>query len=73
MTNQDLDWPIRVAAMNALQHLVRQHGEVLSWDVIARGFTYQGETLNFANRARGIFWPRREYLEARYERFRMTG
>ncbi|CAM4290179.1 MULTISPECIES: HNH endonuclease [Myxococcus] len=58
LTNQDLDWPIRVAAMNALQHLVRQHGEVLSWDVIARGFTYQGETLNFANRARGIFWPR---------------
>ncbi|WP_228565334.1 hypothetical protein [Myxococcus sp. AB036A] len=39
MTNQDLDWPIRVAATNALQHLVRRHGEVLSWDVIARGFT----------------------------------
>ncbi|WP_228560480.1 MULTISPECIES: hypothetical protein [Myxococcus] len=58
MTNQNLDWPIRVAAMNALQHLVRQHGEVLSWDVIDRGFTYQGVTLNFANHARDIFWPR---------------
>ncbi|NTX08077.1 HNH endonuclease [Myxococcus sp. CA040A] len=55
---QDPDWPIRVAAITALQQRVRQYGEVLPWDVIDAGFTYRGETLHFANRARGIFWPR---------------
>ena len=56
--HQDIDWPIRVAAMDALQRLVRQYGEVLPWELIDAGFPYQGETLHFANRARGIFWPR---------------
>ncbi|GEN05873.1 putative restriction endonuclease [Myxococcus fulvus] len=54
----DSDWPIRVAAINALQERVRRHGDVLPWEVIDAGFTYKGETLHFANRARGIFWPR---------------
>lgn len=56
--HQDPDWPIRVAAFDALQRRVRQYGEVLPWELIDEGFTYQGETLHFANRARGIFWPR---------------
>ncbi|WP_246357024.1 hypothetical protein [Pyxidicoccus fallax] len=56
--SQDPDWPIRVAAFDALQRLVHQHGEVLPWNVINEGFTYQGERLLFANRPRGIFWPR---------------
>jgi putative restriction endonuclease len=37
---------------------VQQYGEVLPWELIDAGFSYQGETLHFANRARGIFWPR---------------
>lgn len=56
--HQDPDWPIRVAAFNALERLVHQYGEVLPWEIINAGFPYQGETLHFANRARGIFWPR---------------
>jgi putative restriction endonuclease len=56
--HQDPDWPIRIAAINALQRLVQQYGEVLPWELIDAGFSYQGETLHFANRARGIFWPR---------------
>jgi putative restriction endonuclease len=57
--HQDPDWPIRIAAINALQRLVQQYGEVLPWELIDAGFSYQGETLHFANRARGIFWPGR--------------
>jgi putative restriction endonuclease len=54
----DPDWPIRIAAFSALQAMVKRHGEVLRWEVIDRGFPYQGEILHFANQARGIFWPR---------------
>lgn len=54
----DPDWPIRNAAFQALRRLVERHGEVLPWEAIDEGFSYGGETLKFANRARGIFWPR---------------
>nr|WP_253895050.1 HNH endonuclease [Corallococcus exercitus] len=41
-----------------MQALVERHGEVLSWDRIAEGFQLHGEQHLFANRTRGIFWPR---------------
>lgn len=56
--HRDPDWPIRLAAFDALNQLVRRHGEALPWDAINQGFSFNGETLYFANRARGIFWPR---------------
>lgn len=77
----DPDWPIRTAAFQALRRLVDLRGEVLRWEDIDAGFRYGDEQLKFANRARGIFWPRhmtgsalsikttvpRQGREARYE------
>ncbi|RKG77432.1 HNH endonuclease [Corallococcus exercitus] len=57
-TPSDNDQAIRLAAFNALQALVDLYGEVLSWDRIAEGFQLHGEQHLFANRTRGIFWPR---------------
>ncbi|NPD27407.1 HNH endonuclease [Corallococcus exiguus] len=57
-TPSDNDQAIRLAAFNALQALVERHGEVLPWEIIAEGFQLHGEQHLFANRTRGIFWPR---------------
>lgn len=77
----DPDWPIRVAAFDALRRLTARHGEELAWKDISEGFQYRGEKLHFIGKARGIFRPRqmqgaalsikttvpREGREARYD------
>ena len=53
----DPDWPIRAAAFAALRQLVAEHGPVLHWSHIARGFKRGQETFLFANQSKGIFRP----------------
>ena len=54
----DPDRRIRGAAFAAIEKLSRQHGGQIPWQVIRVGFQAGGETVLFANRARGIFKPR---------------
>lgn len=48
---------IRKAADRAIQNMVRQQGDIVPWASIAAGFHLEGETILFANRAKGIFKP----------------
>ena len=54
----DPDRRIRGAAFAAIEKLSRQHGGQIPWQVIRVGFQAGGETVLFANRAKGIFKPR---------------
>ncbi|NNC15365.1 restriction endonuclease [Corallococcus exiguus] len=54
----DPDWKIRTAAFLALENLVAHHGPEVTYDQIAQGFEVNGERIFFANRTRGVFWPR---------------
>lgn len=56
--SSDPDWPIRQAAFLQLAELTRLHGAVLPWSKVAQGFSFRGEHIYFATRARGIFRPR---------------
>jgi putative restriction endonuclease len=58
LPNDDPDWRIRFEAFRALDRLVARHGPALPWSAIAEGFDVDGQHLLFANRARGIFWPK---------------
>ena len=55
--SSDPDWPIRQAAFQRLAELTRLYGAVLPWDVVTQGFSFRGELIYFATRARGIFRP----------------
>ncbi len=55
----ELEVSIRTAAFAALKELVSRHGPDLRWEVIERGFHWRNEHILFANRARGIFKPKR--------------
>ena len=54
----DPDRRIRVAAFAAIEKLSRQWGGQIPWEAIRVGFQAGGETVLFANRAKGIFKPR---------------
>ena len=54
----DPDRRIRGAAFAAIEKLSRQHGGQIPWEAIRVGFQAGGETVLFANRAKGIFKPR---------------
>lgn len=56
---RDHDAELRAAALVAILRLVTRHGPILPWNVIADGFNFRGERVLFANRARGIFRPKR--------------
>ncbi|WP_239014729.1 HNH endonuclease [Archangium violaceum] len=45
-------------AFQALEALVARHGPTLEWDIIQRGFEFEGQHLYFATKARGIFRPK---------------
>lgn len=49
---------LRAAAFDAIRKLTVRHGAVLPWNVIAAGFQSRGQSVLFANRARGIFRPK---------------
>ena len=51
----DPDRRIRVAAFAAIERLSRQWGGQIPWEAIRVGFQSSGETVLFANRAKGIF------------------
>ena len=54
----DRDWQIRLAAFAALGMLTEPTGGVISRDQITAGFTFAGDRIPFALRARGIWKPR---------------
>ena len=54
----DADRRIRVAAFAAIERLSRRWGGQIPWEAISVGFQAGGETVLFANRAKGIFKPR---------------
>ncbi len=54
----DSDQYIRARAFLAIEQLSRDYAGRVPWDKIHAGFVAQGETVHFANRAKGIFKPR---------------
>ena len=54
----DPDRRIRTAAFAAIEKLSQQWGGQVPWEAIREGFQADGETVLFANRAKGIFKPR---------------
>ena len=54
----DPDRRIRGEALAAIERLCHRHGARLDWMEIRRGFRFGGETVLFANQAKGIFKPR---------------
>ena len=55
---QDPDQTIRSRALLAIEALARDFGGRLPWAHIHAGFSARGETIHFANRAKGIFKPK---------------
>jgi putative restriction endonuclease len=53
----DPDWPIRLAAFQALAATTRELGPILPWSAIERGFVHRGQSFRFANQSKGIFRP----------------
>ena len=54
----DPDRRIRAAAFAAIEKLSQQWGGQIPWGAIREGFQTGGDTVLFANRAKGIFKPR---------------
>ena len=54
----DPDRRIRAAAFAAIEKLSQKWGGQVPWGAIREGFQADGETVLFANRAKGIFKPR---------------
>ena len=54
----DPDQYIRSRAFLAIEQLVREFGSRVPWERIHAGFSALGETIHFANRAKGIFKPK---------------
>lgn len=57
MDSRDPDWPIRLAAFEALRKAVAKFGPVLPWNAIDEGFTHAGRRFLLANQVKGIFRP----------------
>ena len=56
--NDDPDWTIRARAFAAVERLSIEGGGRILWAQIAQGFEHQGERIEFASKAGGIFKPR---------------
>ena len=59
MTALDLDWRLRMAALDALRRITEPSGGVISREQMTDGFEFEGERVAFALRARGIWKPAR--------------
>lgn len=57
-TPLDPDWPIRAAALQAVELLVKRHGPVVPWSLLEKGFELNGQRLYWASKACGIFRPK---------------
>jgi len=55
----DLDWRLRLAALDALRRITDRSGGVVMREQITAGFVFEGEPVPFALRARGIWKPAR--------------
>lgn len=55
---EDLDPFLRLAAFEALRVLTARHGPVLTRAQIQGGFSFRGQTIQFATKACGIFKPK---------------
>ena len=54
----DPDWAIRETAFQAVEKLAIECNGRIPWSRISEGFTFNGDTICFATKARGIFKPR---------------
>ena len=54
----DPDQDVRSRAFLAIEQLAQDFGSRVPWERIHAGFSARGETIHFANRAKGIFKPR---------------
>ncbi len=55
----DLDWRLRLAAIDAIRRLTQPTGGVITREQMTAGFEFDGERIPFALRARGIWKPAR--------------
>jgi putative restriction endonuclease len=58
-TSLDLDWRLRLAALDSLRRLIEPTGGVITRELMTAGFLFEGERVPFALRARGIWKPAR--------------
>ena len=56
--SSDPDWAIRARAFAAVERLSVEGGGRIPWAEINKGFEYEGERIEFASKAGGIFKPR---------------
>ena len=56
--NHDPDWAIRMRAFSVVERLAVSTGGRIPWAEIARGFLYEGDQVQLASKAHGIFKPR---------------
>ena len=55
----DVDWRLRLAALESLRRLTERAGGVITREQMTAGFEFDGERVPFALRARGIWKPAR--------------
>jgi putative restriction endonuclease len=55
----DLDWRLRLAAFDALRRLTEPTGGIVTREAMTTGFAFEGDSVPFALRARGIWKPGR--------------
>lgn len=53
----DLDWRVRLAALDAIRRLTARTGGVIARERMTSGFEFEGERIPFALRPRGIWKP----------------
>ena len=57
-SKHDPDWAIRAQAFSVVERLAISTGGRIPWTEIAAGFLYEGQQIQLASRALGIFKPR---------------
>lgn len=58
-TSLDLDWRLRLAAIDAVRRLTEPTGGIITREQMTAGFEFDGEPIPFALSARGIWKPAR--------------
>lgn len=58
-TSLDLDWQLRLAALDAVRKATAVSGGVMTRDQMTEGFQFEGERIPLALKARGIWKPAR--------------
>lgn len=56
MSDRDLDAQVRTAAFQFLSEQTQLHGDILTWDILSKGFLYKGQKVPLVS-MNGIFKP----------------